>query len=167
MNATTFRIIISAAFVLFVVGLGNSQRASPAKMATGTIDEAAITINYSAPSVKGRKIWGGLVPYNAVWRTGANEATTFETSADIEVAGESLSAGKYGVWTIPGEEEWTVIFNSAWDTWGTNYDEKTDVLRVTVPFATVQEMQEQMMFEVGDDAVMLKWEHGVVSIPID
>ena len=137
------------------------------KTAEGTIGDASIKIDYSAPSVKGRTIWGGLVPYGQVWRTGANEATSFETSADIKVAGKDLAKGKYGLFTIPGEDEWTVIFSSVWDTWGTNYASKNDVLRVTVPFSKSDDMVEQMMFAVKGEGVVLKWEHGTVEIPVE
>ena len=76
-------------------------------------------------------IWGDLVPYGKVWRTGANEATTFETDKDIMIKEQKLPAGKYALFTIPGETEWTWIFNSVWDQWGAyKYDESKDVLRV-------------------------------------
>src|SRR5664279_1750703 len=81
-----------------------SKRASPPATATGKIHDATITINYSSPSVKGRVIWGGLVPYNIVWRAGANEATIFETDKAIKVEGKDLAAGKYSLFAIPGEK---------------------------------------------------------------
>src|SRR6187549_2507951 len=88
-----------------------SKRPSPPGTATGKVNGATITINYSSPSVKGRKIWGDLVPYGQTWRAGANEATTFETDKEIMVEGKSLPAGKYAFFTIPGEKEWVIIFN--------------------------------------------------------
>ena len=89
-----------------------SKRPSPPETASGTVAGATITINYSSPSVKGRKIWGGLVPYDKVWRAGANEATTFETNKSIKIEGKELPAGKYSLFATPGENEWTVILNS-------------------------------------------------------
>src|SRR5258705_13398511 len=89
-----------------------SSRPSPPATATGKVNGATITINYSSPSVKGRKIWGALVPYDKVWRAGANEATIFETDKDIKIEGKPLHAGKYSLYAIPGEKEWTFIFNS-------------------------------------------------------
>ena len=101
-----------------------SKRPSPPDKVSEKVGSATITIDYSQPSVKDREIWGGLVPYGKVWRTGANEATTFENSADVKVEGESLKAGKYGLFTIPEANEWTIIFNSVPDQWGSGgYDE--------------------------------------------
>ena len=104
-----------------------------------------IVINYSRPGVKGRKIWGELVPYGMEpgnkysdnkpfpWRAGANENTTIEVSKDVMIEGKNLPAGKYSIHTIPGEEEWTVIFNMENDKWGSyQYDESKDALRITV-----------------------------------
>src|SRR5690348_9678173 len=81
-----------------------SQRPSPPATATGKIGDANITINYSSPAVKGRKIWGELVPYDKIWRAGANEATIFETDHDIKVEGKNLPAGKYSLFATPGEK---------------------------------------------------------------
>src|SRR5215475_3205891 len=89
-----------------------SKRPSPPATATGKVMAATITIDYSSPAVKGRKIWGELVPYDKVWRTGANEATLFSTDKEIKVEGKTLPAGKYSMYTIPGEKEWVIIFNS-------------------------------------------------------
>lgn len=91
------------------------------------------TVSYSRPNVKGRKIWGELVPYDKPWRTGANRATTFSSTDDVEVEGKKLPAGTYSIVTIPGVESWTVAFNRDLDLWfRTQYDEKKDALRVTV-----------------------------------
>jgi len=135
-----------------------SDRPSPPAEVSGMIGDANIKISYSSPAVKERTIWGGLVPYEKVWRTGANEATVFETSADINVNGSVLPAGKYGLFTIPGEETWTVIFNSVSDQWGAyNYKSDKDVLRVK---ATPGEsaFQERMRFVIEGDQVVLEWE---------
>ncbi len=91
------------------------------------------TVSYSRPNVKGRVIWGELVPYDKPWRTGANRATTFSSTDDVEVEGKKLPAGTYSIVTIPGKESWTVAFNRDVDLWfKTQYDEKKDALRVTV-----------------------------------
>ena len=86
-----------------------STRPSPPATATGKAGGATITIDYSSPSVKGRKIWGGLEPYNKIWRAGANEATIFTTDKAIKVEGKSLPAGKYSLFATPGEKTWTII----------------------------------------------------------
>ncbi|MGE5108655.1 MAG: DUF2911 domain-containing protein, partial [Sphingobacteriales bacterium] len=124
------KIIMKKGFVLALAGIfmssiiwaqaDKSKRQSPPATATGKVKGATITINYSSPSVKGRKIWGDLVPYDKVWRAGANEATIFETDKDIKVEGKALAKGKYSLYAIPGEKEWTIIFNSATGQWGIN-----------------------------------------------
>src|SRR5687767_4980422 len=97
-------------FLLGIVVMGFTacaqEKASPAATATGKVGDANITINYSSPAVKGRKIWGELVPYNKVWRAGANQATVFTTDKAITVEGKQLPAGKYSLFALPGEKEW-------------------------------------------------------------
>src|SRR5579872_5952057 len=111
---------------------------SPRDSVSGTVHGANIKISYGAPSVRGRKIFGGLEPYGKIWRTGANPMTTFETSKDIKVEGKTLPAGKYSLFSVPGETEWKVIFNSVTGKWGINRDGTAnddpakDVLIVTV-----------------------------------
>lgn len=106
---------------------------SPDAVATGTICDLEVTITYGSPGVKGREIWGGLVPYGQVWRAGANEATAIHFTHDVTVEGQPLAAGVYAFFTIPTETEWTLIFNKVADQWGAfDYDESQDALRVTV-----------------------------------
>src|SRR6187431_3048056 len=97
-----------------------SKRPSPPAVVTQTLPSGAVvSIDYSQPSVKGRTIGKDLEPKEgAVWRTGANEATVFETSKDVKVEGRELPAGKYGLFTIAGKNEWTIIFNKTWKQWG-------------------------------------------------
>ena len=109
------------------------EKASPPKTAKGSINGADITVNYSSPAVKGRAIFGELVPLGKVWRAGANEATIFETSKDIKVEGKPLPAGKYSIFVIPVESMSTFIFNKQTGQWGTQYDEAQDAIRVAVP----------------------------------
>ena len=140
---------------------------SPASTATGKIGNATITINYGSPSVKGRAIWGELVPYGKVWRTGANKATTFETDADITVEGQPLKKGKYALFTLPEKNEWTIIFNKTTDQWGAfNYKQDDDVLRVKVKPSAVNELTEALKFEVTKGGVTMKWEKLAVSFGV-
>lgn len=126
-----------------------SQRPSPPMTASNNMGETKIVINYGSPAVKGREIWGKLVPYDKVWRTGANEATTFEVSTDVLIEGRNLPAGRYALFTIPGADEWTFIFNKDADQWGAyNYKEELDVLRVDVKPAKNGEMAERLTFNV-------------------
>ena len=106
-----------------------------------------ITIVFSRPGVKGRKIWGGLEPYGEVWRAGANENTTFEVSKDVLVDGQKLAAGKYGLHMIPGEKDWTVIFSKNNSAWGSfSYKKEEDALRVS---ATPKEAPHQEWLTYG------------------
>jgi hypothetical protein len=106
-------------------------RPSPKATVSQTVGLTDITITYCRPSVKGRVIWGGLVPYDQVWRTGANEATTITFSDDVTVEGTKLPAGTYGLFTIPGKDEWTVVFNKGAKQWGAyEYKQADDVLRI-------------------------------------
>lgn len=108
-------------------------RPSPKATITQTVGLTDFTMSFSRPGVKGRKIWGGLVPYGEVWRTGANEATSIELSDDAVIEGKKLAAGKYAIFTIPGQPNWTVIFNSNADQWGSaNRKPKNDVMSVVV-----------------------------------
>ena len=120
----------------------------PAKVAT-EVGDLKLTINYSQPGVKGRTIWGDLVPYGKVWRTGANEASTIEVSRDCKVGGSMLRAGKYAIFSIPGENEWTIIFNNVPDQWGAyKYDESKDALRIKAKPAKSAEFNERFKFEI-------------------
>ncbi len=161
-------LLLCTAFLFMTVSAqaqtDKSQRPSPPAQAKGTIQNAEVTIDYSTPSVKGRTIWGDLVPYGKVWRTGANEATTIETSADIMIQGQKLPAGKYALFTIPGKTEWVWIFNSVWDQWGAfKYDQNKDVLRVKAVPQGNPVYNELMRFEIRDDMVYLYWENLQVS----
>lgn len=145
--------------------------ASPPATASGKIGKAEVTIKYSSPAVKGREIWGGLVPYGKVWRTGANEATTITFSNDVIVEGQKLNAGTYALFTIPGENEWTIIFNKTAKQWGAfKYDQGEDALRVKVKPVASKTMNERMKIDVkskGKSAgvVTIMWEK--VAVPFN
>jgi len=143
----------------------DSGRASKNGMTTGEAGGAAVTLEYGRPQVKGRTIWGGLVPYGKVWRTGADEATIVTFGGDVTVEGEALPAGTYALFTIPGEEEWTVIFNKTAKQWGAfKYDAGEDALRVTVE-PREGEMVEEMDFTIDDGQVVLRWEN--LEVPFE
>jgi hypothetical protein len=147
---------------------GAKPAASPAAKAEGTIGDAKVTINYSQPAVKGRKIWGALVPFGQVWRTGANNATTIEFSKDVKIEGQALKAGKYAIFTIPTEGgDWTFIFNGKADQWGSyNYSDKDDVLRVKVKSGKAAAMTERMTFDIKGNMVNLSWENLSVGFKV-
>jgi len=156
--------------MLFSSVLWAQNQASPPATATGKVNGATITINYSSPGVKGRQIWGALVPYDKVWRAGANAATIFETDKDIKVEGKELKAGKYSLYAIPGEKEWTIIFNSATGQWGINRDGSTtedpakDVLRVDVKPKKSASFNEKLIYTVDNKGFALLWEN--VEVPV-
>ncbi len=145
-----------------------SQKAS-VMQAIGTTD---MTITYSRPGVKGRQIWGALVPYDKVWRTGANEATTVSFTDDVTINGQPLTKGTYSLATIPGQDSWTVIFNKVADQWGAfSYDATKDALRVTAK-PEKGAFTEWMTFEVPqvswDKAtVVLRWENVAVPFTVE
>lgn len=149
---------------------------SPEETITYNQDGIELRVFYNRPYKKGRDIFGGLVPFDKVWRTGANEATTFETNRNILIDGKVLKAGTYSLWTIPGESSWTVIFNSEHGQWGinskgeANRNPARDALSVTVPVVTQETVFEQftISFEkVGDEAEMVfLWDKTLVAVPI-
>lgn len=144
-----------------------SQRVSPMTFVSAELANANINLTYSAPSVKGRIIWGELVPYGKVWRTGANEATIFETDADLRVGTQILPAGKYSLFTIPGENEWTVIFNKDAEQWGAyKYDASRDALRVNVKAEKSPVFHETLKMEISDNNLILNWENLRWILPI-
>ena len=164
--------ITLVALLAFVVTLGvaqedKSKRPSPPALAEGTIGGAKIKIDYSAPSAKGRKMLGGKEAYGTVWRTGANEATVFETDKPVKIEGQDLAAGKYELFSIPGENEWVIIFQKYGKQWGHySYKQENDVLRVTVKAGKTDSFVETFNISVGKDAVTLKWENTLVAFKV-
>lgn len=145
-----------------------SQRASPPDSTMVTTDDGVtITIHYSKPSLKGRQLGVEIAPVGEVWRTGANEATSFEVDKDVLVQGQPLPAGKYGLFSIPGEYETTIIFNKVWDQWGTRYDASEDVLRVAATTSGSSEFTEQFTIKANQTGtVALTWGDSQVSFAV-
>lgn len=136
---------------------------SPPDSTMATLGDLTVKVNYGSPSVRERAIWGELVPYGEIWRTGANEATTLMVDSDATINGEALPAGTYALFTIPGEEIWTVILNKDAEQWGAyEYNEEEDALRFEVTPTMGDELHESMAFkaEAGDDAITVHfhWE---------
>jgi Protein of unknown function (DUF2911) len=165
--------LLTSIFLMLLTGSTFAQDAkkaptSPPAKAIAKVGAASINISYSQPAVKGRKIWGDLVPFGKVWRTGANNATVFETDKDLKVEGKVLKAGKYALFTIPTEKEWTIIFNKKSDQWGSyNYSDKDDALRVSVKSEPSKDMVESMTFDIKDSMVKLTWEKLAVSFKVE
>ena len=136
----------------------DTNRVSKNGKVEGVIADVSVTVEYGRPMVKGREIWGGLVPFDAVWRTGADEATKITFSKDVNVEGSKLVAGTYSLFTIPGKTEWVVVFNKVAAQWGHyKYDKEQDALRVTVKPETT-EMIEQLTFKIEGNKIIMSWE---------
>ena len=144
-----------------------SKRPSPPAQAKATIGGKTITIDYSKPAVRDRIVWGEMVPYGKIWRTGANETTTFEVSDTVLIEGQPLPKGRYGLYTVPGEKEWVIVFNKtiAWGEY--SYSPADDVLRVTVPSKASAAFQERFIIEISEKGVVsLLWENLQVDFTV-
>ena len=136
----------------------DTDRLSKNGKVEGVIDGVEIVLEYGRPKVKDRVIWGDLVPYDKVWRTGANEANTISFSADVKIEGKALPKGEYALFTIPSAEKWIFIFNKVAKQWGSmQYDEAQDSLRVKVK-PTSSDHVEEMTFHIHGNQVVLHWE---------
>jgi len=145
-------------------------RPSPIEIKEGIISGKSFKVQYGSPAVKGRTLWGDLVPYNIVWRTGANEASYLDLASDIMVEGKTLPAGKYSLFTIPKESgPWTVIFNSEWDLEHGHfqYDEKNDVLRVEATPSWVVNTQERLTIDIESPGLVIRWEKLMLPITMN
>jgi hypothetical protein len=144
---------------------------SPPAKAEGTIGGKKITIDYSAPSMRGRKIMGELVPYGKVWRTGANAATTLKTDGDVMIGSVHVPAGTYTLYTLPGEKDWTLIINKQTGQWGTNYDEAQDLGRVKMSVKALPKAVETLVIDVKSagaksGSLVFSWENTEASVPV-
>lgn len=138
----------------------DSGRPSKNGRTEGTIDGTDIIITYGRPNVKGRTIWGELVGYGQVWRAGANEATHIWFGKDVTIEGQKLAKGAYSFWTVPGETEWTIIFNSKTGIWGRPYRAAdSEVLRVKVKPTKLAEHVESLDYVIEGSKVTLRWEN--------
>jgi hypothetical protein len=146
---------------------------SPAATATGTLKSGTkITISYSSPSVRDRKIWGGLVPMDSVWRAGANAATQIEFDKAVKIDGNSLAAGKYTIYIVPTVEKWIVIFSSQTGQPGMNHDGSTTldlskvVLRGLATTKKSNEFKESLIYTINEKGIVLSWEKLDIILPI-
>lgn len=180
MNKILKRVLIgiaALAVILFIASrilVSQTKKASPEDLVTYTEGDKKVEVFYCQPSKKGREIFGGLVPYGEVWRTGANEASTFEISHDISIEGNSLPAGKYTLWTIPNSNQWTVIFNEKMYGWGVNFSEEArretehDALTIDVPVQQTSNVTELFTIKVDENpslGMSLSWDQTMVRVP--
>jgi hypothetical protein len=169
-------ILITIALLIAVSAYPQQQlrlpAASPSATLTQTVGLTDITIKYSRPGVKGRQIWGSLVPYDQIWRTGANQATTINFSEDVTIGGQKLPKGTYAFFTIPGRDQWTVVFNKQAEQWGAfSHDASQDVLKLTVRPERA-DFREWMQFDIPEMTtdtakIVLRWENLAVPFTVD
>jgi hypothetical protein len=171
--------LLAAAFLLLFALSASAQSpirmpdTSPAASAGQTIGVTDVNVTYHRPAVNKRRIWGGLVPYGTIWRTGANENTTISFSTPVKIEGQPLPAGTYGLFAIPGASQWTMVFSKFTGDWGGyNYDPAEDALRVTVTPQPVAESQERLAYTFDDvtnnsAVASLRWEKLRVPMKIE
>ncbi|ARV12777.1 DUF2911 domain-containing protein [Gilvibacter sp. SZ-19] len=174
--------LLLIALFYFVIGpimRSQTKKHSPEQTITYTQGNLHVDVFYCSPAKKGREIFGSLVPYGEVWRTGANEATTIETDEDLKIGGQTLPAGKYSLWTIPNEDKWTVIFNSKMYGWGVKFlnakasrDPNYDVVVTEVPISKSLTAMEQFTISFAEDGpntlvMILAWDNVVVPVKMN
>lgn len=167
-----FRVsMVLACLFLSSISYAQMKRQSPHDTTTAKIGGANLKVTYGSPAVKGRTIWGDLVPYDKAWRAGADEATLFTTDKDITINGKKLAAGTYSLFVIPTKDKWTYVFNSQTGQWGikmggaANYDEAKNVLTVTASPQTAP-MEEHLKYIFKGKMFGLVWDklQGMVTI---
>lgn len=155
----------------YVLKVVDATIKSPRKELVGNAGDVPVVINYGSPAVNERTIYGDLVPYNKVWRTGANEATRITFSEDVMVgeANKKLPAGTYSLFTLPSsKDDWTVIFNKVADQWGAyDYEESADVVRIKGMSKPAPQKAERMDFALDGNNVQLMWDDLVVGFPVN
>ncbi len=169
--------VVLAGFALALTFSASAQlktpAASPHSLLEQTVGLTEVSIDYSRPSVRGREVFGGLVPFGEVWRTGANQPSKISFSDDVVFGGQAVPAGQYALYTIPGESEWTVIVYANTNLWGAfGYDPKADVVRFTVEPHELGHSVESMTFTIdslrNDGAVLcLDWDRTRIEIPFE
>jgi Protein of unknown function (DUF2911) len=166
-----FITVLLLASLVFAQEGNQKPPASPRGQASVSFDDGKkITVDYGRPYMRGRKIMGELVPYGKVWRTGANAATGFVTDANITMAGTSIPAGKYTMYTVPGENEWKIVINKQTGQWGTEYNESQDLTRIIAKPAKLPQAVDQftISFEKrGPNAAIMKMEWENTSVAVD
>ncbi|MBZ5504061.1 MAG: DUF2911 domain-containing protein [Acidobacteriia bacterium] len=170
---------VGVMFVLMIAALAiaqqppqdKSKRPSPPGTAEVTLKNKKVTIEYSRPFLKGRKVGQELAPYGKVWRTGANEATALTTEVNLNIGGVKVPAGKYTLYTLPSEGTWKLIINKQTGQWGTQYDESQDLARVDMKKSALPQSVEQFTISFdkkGESTAELNldWENTRVSVAV-
>ncbi len=159
--------VIIAALALAAMSLTAQQRKSPHEVVTAAVGEEKVEITYGRPYAKGREIMGGLVPFGAVWRTGADEATTLNTPIDLMIGDLEVPAGEYSLFTLPSADDWQLIVNKTAKQWGGfEYDAKMDLGRTSMTVRKLAANVEQFTIAVTDGKIVMSWEQTEASVPI-
>jgi hypothetical protein len=166
--AMRLRKILAIGFVFATV---SAAQLSPRMSTSVTIAEKKIVVSYGAPSMRGRKVMGALVPYGEVWCAGANDATELNTEADLDLNGMKVPKGSYTLWTLPNANEWLLIVNKQTGVWHTDYNQRYDLGRVKMNLRAIGAPVERMRFDLSSTggnkgALVLAWETTEVSVPI-
>ena len=169
-------LFVAVVIAILAVGISAQEQQKAPLSPPGTTsvkfdDGKTVTIDYSRPSMRSRKIFGGLVPYGQVWRTGANAATTLKTDLNLTIGGAAVPAGTYTLFTIPTESGWKLIINKATGEWGTDYDEKQDLARVDMKVASNATPTEQFTISLdktgaGSATLKLDWASTTASVSV-
>lgn len=170
-SVLTLSLLFAATTLLAQHGDAKKKPLSPPAKASANLGGTDVTVGYSAPSKRDRAIMGGLVPYGKVWRTGANAATTLETSGDLMIGTLHVPAGTYTLYTIPAEKEWTLIVNKQTGQWGTDYDQAQDLGRVPMKVSPVKDTVETFAIKLqpggGKAGLMtMTWENTSASVAL-
>ena len=165
------RSLASLACTVLLATSSLAQMPSPAETATVSLNGKDVTIKYGAPSMRGRKIVGDLVPYDKVWRTGANDSTSFVTAGNLKIGGTSVPAGSYTLYTLPGSSQWLLLVNKQTGQWGTKYDQSQDLARIPMKSAKLSSPQEKMSITFenthgSSTELHVKWENADESVAI-
>lgn len=167
--------LLSTIFIATIALAATAQLKTPAPSPTQTIKQdfgmSSVELIYSRPAMKGRKVFGDLVPWNKVWRTGANNATRLKFNDDVMIGGQALKAGEYALYTVPAENEWEIIINKGSANWGTNYKMEDDVFRVKVKPVKLNEAVETFTMQFANvkptsTDLQIMWDRTAVSVPI-
>lgn len=147
-------------------------RPSPLEMVTMKYEDTYVKITYCRPHKRGRNIFGDLLPYGEVWRTGANEATEITLTGAVKLGGQQIKPGTYTLFSIPEKDHWTIILNSELGQWGAyNYNSKLDVIRFDIPTSTTEEVYEAFTIEFEQKAqsaeLVMMWDRTKVTIPLE
>jgi hypothetical protein len=164
--------VVMAAALVVVAQQDKSKRPSPPEQATWDLGGGkSVTVDYSSPRAKGRKIYGELVPFGQVWRTGANEATLLTTPVDLKIGGTSVPAGKYTIFTVPNKDKWTLVISKKTGEWGTDYPgPSNDLARIDMKTSALPSPAENftISFEkaVSGANLNIDWETTRASVPV-